>query len=818
MSDAPDDFNVPMDTTTSSRGQVLARWVLRLLMVMQASFKLPDTAIQYFLRFFGAIFTIIGNTSEIARDICTNLPRSMYKARKAIGEVIFQRFVVCRKCLSLYTFSESIESSGTIKKSKHCSFCRFPSHPHTSMRLPCGTLLLKSVELASKRTYLYPFLTYCYLGLEVSLQSMFDTPNFYLECERWRSRTVCSGVMEDVYDGEMWQRFQTYNGESFLSEAGNLGLILNFDFFQPFEHLSYSLGALYMCVLNLPREVRYKQHNVILVGLVPGPHEPKRDINTFLKPLVDDLLKLWSGVQFNVHSVRSYKIIRCALLCVACGLPAGRKVCGFLGHGARLGCSRCYKEFPGSAGTMDYSGFDRNSWRKRTKDEHVSDAFRIKNMDTLSAMEKAESDAGCRYSELMLLPYFDGPKMLVIDPMHNLFLGTAKRFLKEILIANGIITSANMDVIQQRVNSFTCPAGIGRIPLKIQSGFSQFTADQWKNWVIYFSIGALRNIVTGEILECWRHYVLACRVLCVQKITLEKAKLGDALLMQFCRRTERLFGKHTITPNMHLHSHLLECIVDYGPLHNFWCFAFERYNGILGAMPNNNRSIESQLMKRFLNENCVLTHSFVGEEDELTSQLLPLLPKKEDTGSYGETVSSVQTGPVANSTGWSINSIRFKLPKYCSRWLLNSFQKIHVLKMYAELYSVSESDVEVTETCFSYTSVVLNGRMYGCAKSRTASSSMVVAKYSSQERAARVEKIFKHTVTIAGEVITHLFAYVSWFESYPQPSIGKPVSVWYNNDTHIGFIPVQSIVCRTVTLVDDLDGQSVLFVVPCIEH
>ena len=78
--------------------------------------------------------------------------------------------------------------------------------------------------------------------------------------------------------------------------------------------------------------------------------------------------------------------------------------------------------------------------------------------------------------------------------------------------------------------------------------------------------------------------------------------------------------------------------------------------------------------------------------------------------------------------------------------------------------------------------------------------------------------MFQLTVTVAGEVITHLVAYVSWFESYPQSSVCKPVSVWYNNDTQIGFIPVQSVVCRTVTLVDDLDGRSVLFVVPYIEH
>ena len=41
-------------------------------------------------------------------------------------------------------------------------------------------------------------------------------------------------------------------------------------------------------------------------------------------------------------------------------------------------------------------------------------------------------------------------------------------------------------MIQERVNTCIVPSGIGRIPVKIQSGFSNFTADQWKNWVLYY--------------------------------------------------------------------------------------------------------------------------------------------------------------------------------------------------------------------------------------------------------------------------------------------------------------------------------------------
>ena len=65
--------------------------------------------------------------------------------------------------------------------------------------------------------------------------------------------------------------------------------------------------------------------------------------------------------------------------------------------------------------------------------------------------------------------------MLTIDPMYIVFVVTAKHFLKNILVALDYITVAQLNVIQDRV---TVPSGIGRIPMKIASGFSNFTVDQ----------------------------------------------------------------------------------------------------------------------------------------------------------------------------------------------------------------------------------------------------------------------------------------------------------------------------------------------------
>ena len=62
------------------------------------------------------------------------------------------------------------------------------------------------------------------------------------------------------------------------------------------------------------------------------------------------------------------------------------------------------------------------------------------------------------------------------------------------------------------MDSFVVPPDVGRIPSKILTGFSSFTADQFKNWFILFSI-PLFGILTGEHMACWHDFVLACRIL-----------------------------------------------------------------------------------------------------------------------------------------------------------------------------------------------------------------------------------------------------------------------------------------------------------------
>ena len=53
-------------------------------------------------------------------------------------------------------------------------------------------------------------------------------------------------------------------------------------------------------------------------------------------------------------------------------------------------------------------------------------------------------------------------------------------------------------------------------------------------------------------------------------------------LITIIKMIEEHYGEGKITPNLHLSLHLCECSYDYGPLYSFWCFSFERMNGVLG--------------------------------------------------------------------------------------------------------------------------------------------------------------------------------------------------------------------------------------------
>ena len=341
--------------------------------------------------------------------------------------------------------------------------------------MTCGAELLRKVK-CGKHYRFVPKKVYVYCPFKTSLCRLFLKKEFLTDIEHWRSRAPVENVLSDIYDGNVWKELSAPG--QFLSVPYSLSLRLNIDWFKIYKHVNYSMGLIYLVIENLPRHKRFKLDNVIIVGCIPGPNEPKLSVNSFLKPLIDDLMELWHGTLIKSGSAFGVTSVRCMLTSISADIPATRKLCGFMSHSARRGCSKCLKEFEclefGSK--PDYSGFDRSAWPPRCHDSHMHILKQI--MQSKSSLEKKELQRawGVRYSELIRLPYLDLVRFHVVDPMHNLLLGTAK-YMMSVWKDNYNFSKQDYQTMQEIIDSTRVPPFLGCIPHKIESKVSSLTAD-----------------------------------------------------------------------------------------------------------------------------------------------------------------------------------------------------------------------------------------------------------------------------------------------------------------------------------------------------
>lgn len=119
--------------------------------------------------------------------------------------------------------------------------------------------------------------------------------------------------------------------------------------------------------------------------------------------------------------------------------------------------------------------------------------------------------------------------------------------------------------------------------------------------------------------------------------------------------------------------------------------------------------------------------------------------------------------------------------------------------------------------------VTINNKVFGSYRSRSKHSSIILAKLNNEIRQARIKFFTEHNVIIKNEPISHLLVSLNWFQRHEnQHDFGKPVPVCehdlFCDPGEFGFIPVELILNRAVSLVDKLNERSgcVLFVSPFI--
>ena len=377
-----------------------------------------------------------------------------------------------------------------------------------------------------------------------------------------------------------------------------------------------------------------------------------------------------------------------------------------------------------------------------------------------------------------------------------------------------------LSTISNNIKQFYVPAGIGRIPSLISSTFGAFTASQWKNLIMNYSPVLLKGLLPVEDYRCWLLFVRACSLLCsncIQKINVTSA---DLFLLQFCRQCEHLYGPMSSTFNMHLHMHLKQTLLDYGPAYASWCFTFERYNCILGSYHTNKREIEPQIMKKF-SQNQALKGLDIPLDEEFNQLLLvnyrSFLCNEEKKDSLSlfnymqnplERISTLSTFAFKSS-----NDISLLPPFYESTLTFVVAEQLE--GMYALPYPNHNLTV-LSRFCFKFVRITIAGNVVGLQMTgpNSKSSSVIMAYWPGKSntldnidyspmRVGTVQYFIRHELgyTNGDDIVReeHVFAYVYWKEVHPHYDwYGVSATICANINEGVSFccfLPVQCIGC-----------------------
>ena len=166
---------------------------------------------------------------------------------------------------------------------------------------------------------------------------------------RWHTthKSANDGDMRHPSDGEAWKHFdKTY--PDFADEPRNVRLGLASDGFNPFGTMSvsYSMWPVVLIPYNMPPWRSMADGSLMMTLLIPGPTSPGRDIDVYLRPLIDELKTLWENGCETYDCVAKEKFnMRVALMWTVNDFPAYGYLSGWPTSGYKA-CPTCMDNTP----------------------------------------------------------------------------------------------------------------------------------------------------------------------------------------------------------------------------------------------------------------------------------------------------------------------------------------------------------------------------------------------------------------------------------------------------------------------------------------
>ena len=327
-------------------------------------------------------------------------------------------YLQCPACYALYPYPGTGFQQLPPNTIEHCT------HRPTPESSPCGVPLWRDRRVGAAALKV-PCRKYVHQSLKEWVGRLLTRPGIEDILDAAYDRPSVDR-MANIWDSPVLRTIRDVDNTPFFAKHGNearLAFSLGADSFHPLGSLeakqTMSATAMYMVLLNFPKDERFKYKNMYLVGVIPGPSKLSlAQINHALSLLVLELLEFWKGVYYT----RTYKFpggrfLKGAMIPLVSDMLAARQVAGFGSVTSTFFCTFCLLTI------QDIENLTKRTWPERTLHNHLECAREWRNCQTERDRERLFKLHGIRWSALLELPYWNPILFTVLDSMHAAFLG-----------------------------------------------------------------------------------------------------------------------------------------------------------------------------------------------------------------------------------------------------------------------------------------------------------------------------------------------------------------------------------------------------------
>jgi len=417
----------------------------------------------------------------------------MKKRLEELSEVLAESYDCCVKSCVAFT--------GPHAKLKACPRCRKQRYRRDGQ--PMKTY---------RYTPLIPQLIAYFLNRELNDRMRYRSDGHQ------KTKASTNSYMSDIFDGSHYlgllEKEVTINGHglghTYFSDPRDVALGLATDGVNPWRRRKSTFWPIILYNFNLPPEERFHDNNAICIGEVPGPEKPK-DMDSFLYPLIQELLKLSIGVRAYDVIEKEVFTLRAYLVTVFGDIPAISMLLRMKGHNGCSPCRLCMirgVRIPDSRNTTHYvplshqnlpeagPDYDPTNLPLRTHKLFMVHAHEVQSAQTNAQSERLATEYGINGVPLLsvldslALPLSTGFEFMhlvfenLIPNLALLWSGNFKNletnqdfvFSKTVWDAIGTAAAASRP---------TMPSSYGAPVPNIATDRSTFSAETWSQWGLF---------------------------------------------------------------------------------------------------------------------------------------------------------------------------------------------------------------------------------------------------------------------------------------------------------------------------------------------